>query len=768
MPTPPEVDQSFQNLTYLLSFPATGFHQLRLIADFIRSLGSETAAYEPYLLQIAERVPKIVGTLPPSGFAPDDIENVLGPLKSLEGALSDPKAVAGFDRAVQSVQDRAVGSALYAGDIERAARLLGTVTEKKSAARAQSGSHGSRRSEIRAAVRDITASHPEVSAGIQRALDSWAQQLSPPPNSVYVPVVERATMQASGPIMYATLTRATMVPGEDSSAIADTLHSGGAELAGPALAAARALALEKSRRRKRHELSCILRFEPRSALQAGSPANLAIAALFYCAILQDPDLRIRYRIRPDVAITGDIRADGTVYPLDAEALSEETRTAFYSHIETFVVPKDQLSVAEKTIADLRSRFPGRSLSIVGVSHLREIFLYHRVVDQTSMPAARYAARYLLRNRIVAGAVVVIAAMLIVLGRALYTRTESNPVAAEWAGGKMLIKNSRGEVFWEIPVGNETVRQATLTAQSGLPLKTVLFADVNGDRRNEILYVRRSRSVVGGSDSLFCCEAGRPRPLWAISAARKLAFPQRQDIESSDFTISDIECEDLEGNGTLSVIAAANNRPSFPGVVLQLNARNGRETGAYVNIGHITDVTSADLDGDGSKEILACGVNDAYQAAALFVLDPRRMSGYSPTRGTYEPARMQRGMEMAYCLIPRTVVGQQFLDRSGSNIALVLDLLPDEKLAVTVDDVAALDPQTGKSIMAGIMVTFSYSLQLQRIGSQSDYDTLAVKLFKSGRIPSLPDAAYFAKFASEVMMWHGDQFQKIATRGIENR
>ncbi len=763
MPTPLEVDQNFQNLTYLLSFPATGIHQLRLIADFIRSLGSETAAYESYLLQIAERVPKIVGTLSPAGFAPDDIENVLGALKSLEGALSDPKAVAGFDRAVQSVKDRALGSALYAGDIERAAQLLGTVLEKKRIALAQAGSRGSRRSEIRAAIRDITASHPEASAGLQRALDSWAMQLSPPLNSVYVPVVEQATMQASGPMMYAKLTRATMVAGEDSGAMADAFHSNAAGLSGAALAAARALARGKSRRRKRREPSCHLSFEPRSALHAGSSANLAIAALFYCTILQDPNLRIRYRIRPDVAITGDIREDGTVYPLEAEALSTETRTAFFSHVETFVVPKDQLSVAERTAAELKNQYPGRSLIIVGVSHLREIFLYHRVVDQIEVPAVRYAARFLWRNRIVIGAFMVIAAMLLIFGRTLYTRSESNPVAADWAGGKMFVKNSLGEVFWEIPVGNETVRTATLAAQSGLPLKTALFVDINADRRNEIIYVRRARSAAGGSDSLVCCESGKPRPLWAVSVMRKLVFPQRQDIESSDFTISDIDCEDLEGNGAFSVIAAANNRPSFPGMVLRLNARNGRETGAYVNVGHITDVTTADLDDDGVKEILACGANEAYQAAALFVLDPRRMSGFSPARGTYVPAQMQRGTEMAYCLIPRTIVGQQFLDRSTTNTAVILDLLPDEKLAVTVDDAAALDPQTGKSIMAGIMVTFSYSLQLQGIGSQSDYDTLAVKLLNSGRIPTFPDAAYFAKFASVVMMWHGDHFETLAKR-----
>ena len=83
MPTPLEVEQSFQNLTYLLSFPATGIHQLRLIADFIRSLGSETGPYESYLLQIAERVPSIVGTLSPAGFPPDDIENILSALNSL-------------------------------------------------------------------------------------------------------------------------------------------------------------------------------------------------------------------------------------------------------------------------------------------------------------------------------------------------------------------------------------------------------------------------------------------------------------------------------------------------------------------------------------------------------------------------------------------------------------------------------------------------------------------------------------------------------------
>ncbi|MGH7496343.1 MAG: hypothetical protein ACREOO_28665 [bacterium] len=53
-----------------------------------------------------------------------------------------------------------------------------------------------------------------------------------------------------------------------------------------------------------------IKFEEAHPLHEGNSANLAIAALFYCAAAHFADQRQQYRLAANVAITGDLSENG--------------------------------------------------------------------------------------------------------------------------------------------------------------------------------------------------------------------------------------------------------------------------------------------------------------------------------------------------------------------------------------------------------------------------------------------------------------------------
>jgi len=769
MLNPLEVEQKYQDLNYLLSFPASAFHRLHLIAGFIESLGPETGAYESYLLQIAERLPQIVDGVTSGGIPPEALESVLSALKSVKNSAPSVNAIDGYDSALEILKERTVESALYASDLSRAVQLLGGTAQKlQQALELHVGSN--RHSEIDGLIQATVTTYPALSAGLQRAMDTWNRRLSPPRQSVYIPVVEQSLSGDSHTARYGTLRCATMEVGGQREKKGDILHTDvavfGAESAisdmtSAPVAAARALFQDKSPRRKDAGLSCHLHLEPKSGLHEGSSANLAVSALFYCAILWDTNQRIQYGIRPDVAITGDVHEDGAVLPVDEDGLAAKVETVFYSHIETFVVPKEQLSIAEKAVEELRERFPGRTLYIVGVSHLQELFYDLRVIEQIRVSVITQGVRYIWRNRVTVAGFTLIAALLLILGKMVYGPMDKNPVSAELKGEELLLKNTHGDVVESIPVGEATVNSSAGSAALSSRMKPVVFFDMNSDGINEFVYVKKSDATEGSSDSIICAAVGRDRPLWAVSSRREIDFPFRTDTKSSLMAFSDLEVGDLEGNGKYRVYGIANSRPSFPGLILAWDASNGQELGCYVNIGHVNDIVLADINGDGAKEVLACGSNNALHAAALIVLDPRRLNGCSPTRGTYVPEGMPRASEELYAIIPRTVVGEQYMEKSFTNPGLFLEVMPDErKFSITVSDAGAPDRNADKPLMATIKYTFSYDFVLTGLGPEDAYDQVAQRLLKEGRIASVPDEAYFREFAGKILMWKGDHFESI--------
>jgi hypothetical protein len=157
----------------------------------------------------------------------------------------------------------------------------------------------------------------------------------------------------------------------------------------------------------------------------------------------------------------------------------------------------------------------------------------------------------------------------------------------------------------------------------------------------------------------------------------------------------------------------------------------------------------DLDGDGTKEVLAGGCHNGYMRACLFVLDSRRVTGGSPQpdHPGYDCRKRRADSARYYLLFPRDPV----LDRLHT-FALVspISVIPGTIIARIASGIAS-PPLSG---------TMDYilrpDLSLERAEASSDYEMLYRHLFRE-RMLSEPFSPAVVRNLDPILYWNGEQF-----------
>jgi len=617
-------------------------------------------------------------------------------------------------------------------------------------------------------VREQAQSHKE---GITDILDwmiaQWAPAFKTDGESTVVPVIERSLIGAPGDAGEGGLRRLTMKIFGTSREGRDEIDTDVRVIGVPAnviqvpIMAARRLLLESHPQAAQKFFTGKIAFEAAHVLHEGNSANLVIAALFYCAVLRHTDQRLQYRLAAHVAMTGDLNEKGEILAVDQATLGVKVKAAFFSWVECLVVPKSQFSAAEATFQELTKRYPHRHLAIIGVDHLREIFYDRRLTIRQRAGVAKHLAQKVWRNKFTVGGITTIVLLVLIIGKLLYGPIDRNPTAADFVEETMLVKNKYGEILDEIWVGAPTVQY--VKALDYPPWW--VFSDIDHDGLNEVIWLQNRVEQTGNTSMVFCKSVSKDTLLWRVPLKRMLQFPYKLDVKSDQFIPNNLAIGDFDADGKAEVFVQANH-DFFPSVVMKLNATDGRELGHYIHVGHLSSMKFADLDGDGVTEVLLCGLNNAFRLACLLVLDPRFVAGHSPLAGDYEIAEYQPGLERAYVLIPKTMVGEAFRYEAKFNNAtrIVIENASQIFHLIVREEFPRQNPSYS---MDGVdlFYYFNFDLRTESIGTTDRYDLMAEKLFTEKRISRLPNYEYFEEFKRKIMYWDGEKWQN---RPVKNK
>ena len=760
-PSPHDREAQYQQLLDLLDAPVSGRWVLVQMADVLSRFDLQVPEAESYLLPLVEPLAEIVDDLDPIGCTPQQMETLATALRTAQAHQPALRSLDAAAQAETALRRRAALLYAYGGATARAvACLQPSEAAPIDEADLSASDPRARLAQVRSGTDDAT-----VEAGLEWAAAHW-ERGEAGAHTTCIPVVERLPSWIRGEAEEGAPVGALRQIGVELYGPSDTtdrlqvdvIVQGADEVDVTAvpLAAARRLLDERFSRLRDQYVQGRLAFDRRHLEHGGRSAGLAIAALFYGAVLDHTRQRRRLQLRSPVTLTGSVTEAGAVEAVEEAVLPAKVRTVFFSPKTTLVVPAAQEDAATAVRDALTSDFPNGDLTIVGADRLEGLFYDRRLTAQRRVGWVRHTARRLWhrRGRVVAGTI--IAALLLVIGALLYGPLDKNPVQARFEGETLFVQNAAGRTVEHIDVGQRTVKKKLRGRASDL----VEFVDVTGDGQNEIIWSDWPSSQTSGPPQLHCKSVGADTTHWTIPLRFATPF-SRKMIKGKKFSPVDLHAGDLDANGTKEVYAVLRHQPYFPSYLMKFNANTGAEQARYVHPGHLrrSPFKVANLDDDPAKELLVGAHSNAFGDAVLIVLDSRRIQGHAPIRGDYAVTGIDPARHEAYLRFPSTVVGQvepplhAFVRRTRTNAQT-------ELITAEVQDGRFPEDETVSSY---VLVTFTFDFEPVSMGTSSQFDRLAKQLVQQGRLDSVPDANDFERYLQRIQYWTGSGWKTAEKR-----
>ncbi len=365
----------------------------------------------------------------------------------------------------------------------------------------------------------------------------------------------------------------------------------------------------------------------KSAEVSGSSMGLAAALLAWVTTRNRHYRSALVSLAATAAITGGIRADGTITAVDSLTLGAKISAAFFSPVERLFLPAANLALATAELAKLEERYPDRHLSLQPLRSFGEALQDRNLVQgkQPSLFARAVAALQRSRHKwlfaILASAAGL--ALLVMLTPALQWWSDRTPARWQIIEHSLVVQNKAGEKIWSHRFDFPISPEAYAAPDHG----NILIDDLDQDGRMETLIGISELNALEQSGTLYGFD-DKGDPLWPPV---KLGMPLR--------TLSGEEIEDRYLSGP---IITAPIIPGHPKMILctvgslktfasrlALIDHKGIVRGSYWNSGHIVFYNTSDYDGDGRLEIAAGMYGNEEGQARLAVFAPDDMQGASP-------------------------------------------------------------------------------------------------------------------------------------------
>ncbi len=734
-PSPLSIERDYRTLLIHLANPWPARRQLQEIREFLLQVLPDCKLYESYVLEVVQRMPEIAGRLNVRGIDPANIRPLYDALKELIIKLPSLSTLGGISPSMQKLREILVTLYGYVGETPPGNEF------------ANAGSPPSR----------------ETTETEQN-------------ENVFIPVVERNPADISGKFPEAGYLRRisaeiTGTSSQDSDVFQTQVlvlgEDGGltTKLILPVLAA-RALLKKSHPHASETYFHGIVKFDEVNAYHEGSSAGAAIAAILYCTLLKKVGARERFTLNKDTTLTGGIREDGEVLPVDAKALATKTEAVFFSDVRCFVVPNSQQALAQQIVDRLRERYPKRQLEILGIRFLHELFYDRRLSTEIRTGIVEDTLRKLWARKLPIAAALVITCLVLIVARTTIPVADDNPVGADFAGGKMLIKNDHGETLEEVEVGTNVIEQTAVGNAIPDADKICKFFDVNADGQNDYIFLRENEQHPDQPPALVCRDLWKKMGRWQLTFPEQHSFPNNPIDNTQLLTIKDFIVGRFDPSGTPKVFAIANHA-FFPGELFEVNALDGKILGTFLHTGHFTSLGATELGGGNVQDIIVAGWNNSFSAVSLAVFDPRFISGCSPFSAAFAPSDAVPGSEMYYMLIPSSPVQQPLKRNEIYNGPTGFDLKDSNAtIALSVTDLSVNMPDSKEILKGNVTLSFDKTMKLTTVNTSPEWNLAAATLLREHKIADIPSPKYLNEFFKrELKYWNGYHWQTTPTMNV---
>ena len=756
MPNPVEVEKEYRELINQLERIASVRHRIWLIYDFVKRLDGQFQKFDSYLLQIGARIPVFTSPLTYKGLDPSEVESWIDLFVKLRQSSSEFKNHSTLKSSLNNLCGVCVLQYLIVEEPQSAIRGVKKFAEEFNVKVSTLEGVGNKLP---------TGSADEL---LQRLLDAGGEEIRPfisdlkagyksyvkdEPNRCLVPVVESYT---NGEIIkrYGRLRLMTVdVKGrvdDETDKFSKTFYTVGSsnsnqQLSKNVTSAVRdSLNLIKPSLKDKH-FEAVLGYRLNNVMQSGNSSDAASAALLVSSIQKKACKREWIELLSRVCITGNLDENGNFQNVANEGIKEKVEAAFFSKVEKLVVPKTQLKRFEKEVTKLNKKYPNRSLTVIGVTELVEIFYDRRLSKEIKVSTFQYTTGKLWENRYSAAGFTVVAVMLLIIVRLLYGPLDQNPVYSVVEGSNVQFKNQYGATVKTLHVGSDV---ASFLQADNRHQPLITFHDVTGDGLNEIFWAEGISSAIDQNGAVNAWSVSGDSLIWRKELHFDVEFPRQQGLSNLYFHVNEIGIA-RDGRDEAKLILNTDGGIYFPGVVAKLNILTGEVESYYTHVGSLNDMALIDLTGDGRDEVILTGVNNAFWKASLVVLDLDNITGHSPTQGDHIISGQERAAEHAYIMIPKTTIGEFYSEVQKYTVGFrVRNREEHQQLLIYVQEVPGREFREHDYTPYKIF-SFNYDLTLESIFTSDLYDILMQELHEEGSLEQPLDYDYFEAFKDSV-------------------
>jgi hypothetical protein len=293
-----------------------------------------------------------------------------------------------------------------------------------------------------------------------------------------------------------------------------------------------------------------------------------------------------------------------------------------------------------------------------------------------------------------------------------------PARILYEQGFLVVTDERGHQLWRhyFPEGFRAGERPDVKIQSG----GAWLGDLDGDGHIELLYIYNPAERERSGNYLYCFSEGGSLK-WRFVPGREVQSPHGSFAPPFIAEMLAV----LETHGERRVAVTSHHVAFHPNQVAVLSP-GGELRSEYWHSGRLPQLASADLDGDGSPEILLAGVSTGYRSATLVVLDPDAASGSSLEPEDAEERILGFGpaSERARILFPRTCAN------------LVLDRFNEVgRLSIRGGEVRlqVWERRVPGSQRANINYTLDRNLRVTRVSPTDRFRSLHFELEASGQL-----------------------------------
>ncbi len=174
-----------------------------------------------------------------------------------------------------------------------------------------------------------------------------------------------------------------------------------------------------------------------------------------------------------------------------------------------------------------------------------------------------------------------------------------------------------------------------------------------------------------SGTSVICYSAAGKEKWRFTPGREIS--DRKGAYTPAYLVESVLVAPLTKGGEKRILITSRHQYAHPNQFVVLDS-HGTVLGEYWHSGALPCLSAGDFDGDGNQEIGLGGLNQGYQAAAIVLLDPKRIAGAS-SQGPGDPSQIlgfPEAKEDAYVLYNRTCVSEK---RNLSNVVIKLEVTP---------------------------------------------------------------------------------------------